>query len=83
MVNGGDRCATPWTNMHNNACNMILMIHGTAVVPHHVPAYIMCRCGTSTFLYLLYLPVNSACTVVCGAGVISHLYIFDHLIQIN
>lgn len=47
MVNGGDRWATPWTNMHNNACNMILMIHGAAVVLNHVLSNSMCTALTS------------------------------------
>lgn len=46
MVNGGDRWATPWTNMHNNACNMILMIHGAAVVLNHVLSNNMCTALT-------------------------------------
>lgn len=50
MVNVGDRWDTLWANMHNNACNMILMIHGTAVVPHHVPFYSMCIILTSPCL---------------------------------
>lgn len=47
MVNGGDRCAAPWTNMHNNACNTILMIHGAAAAPHHVPSYTLVIVKTS------------------------------------
>lgn len=36
---GGDRWATPWTNMHNNSANMILVIHGAPTEPRHIPTY--------------------------------------------
>lgn len=38
IVHAGDKWATPWTNMHNNACNMILMIHDAAVAPLPAPS---------------------------------------------
>ncbi len=55
MVNGGDRLATPWTNMHNNACNMILVIHGAAGVQQHVPSQCVCIILTSNCSYVCKL----------------------------
>lgn len=73
MVYGGDRWATPWTNMHNNSCNVILMIHGAAVVPHHIPSYSMCLVLTS-----LWLQTADSCVYKCQR-VSSTFYVFVYL----
>lgn len=58
MVHGGNRWATPWTNMHNDSCNMIPVIHGAAIVLRRVPSY-------SIVLTLFWLQTADTCLFKC------------------